>query len=167
MNASSEALLLNVHPKMAYAVRTSYTSLLAHKPMVEIHVVQGTRTYAQQQALYMQNRTHPPTGPWVTNAPGGFSSHNYGLAVDIAPGIPGSPIWKPDWNWKDWDFQLVIASLKAQGLAWGGDWVHVKGDYDHFYLPASPPDPTPLMRADLIAGGLPLVYSEYDKGAYA
>lgn len=164
MNPGSEAVLAPCHPLLAVKVRTVYNNLLNHNPLVVIHVFQGVRTYEQQNAEYAKGRTAP--GPVVTNAPGGFSSHNFGLAVDLAPGVIGSSVWRPDWNWADWDFQLVIASCKAVGLAWGGDWKTMKGDYDHFYLPDAPANPTPQMRSDYAEGGLPYIYSQYDKGAY-
>jgi len=39
------------------------------------------RTFAEQDALYAQGRTKP--GQIVTNARGGWSLHNYGLAIDF------------------------------------------------------------------------------------
>jgi hypothetical protein len=44
--------------------------------------VQGVRTFAEQDALYAQGRTRK--GLRVTNAKGGQSYHNYGLAADCA-----------------------------------------------------------------------------------
>lgn len=41
----------------------------------------GLRTYEEQNALYAQGRTAP--GNKVTNAKGGFSNHNFGIAFDI------------------------------------------------------------------------------------
>jgi hypothetical protein len=47
----------------------------------------GFRTFAEQELLFNQGRTS--SGPVVTNARGGLSNHNYGLAVDIYPVING------------------------------------------------------------------------------
>ena len=44
-------------------------------------IISGTRTYKEQNALYAKGRTSP--GRRVTNAPGGFSNHNFGIAFDI------------------------------------------------------------------------------------
>ena len=41
----------------------------------------GTRTYAEQDALYAQGRT--TGGKRVTNARGGYSNHNFGVAGDF------------------------------------------------------------------------------------
>ena len=41
-------------------------------------LISGTRTFAEQDRLYAQGRTEP--GNVVTNARGGQSNHNYGIA---------------------------------------------------------------------------------------
>lgn len=45
-------------------------------------VISGTRTYAMQDALFRQGR-FGNSGPIVTNARGGQSNHNFGIAWDI------------------------------------------------------------------------------------
>lgn len=50
-------------------------------------ITDGLRTVAEQDALFAQGRTKP--GAKVTNARGGQSNHNYGLAVDMYPFIGG------------------------------------------------------------------------------
>ncbi len=47
-----------------------------------IRIVQGLRTFEEQDALYAQGRSKP--GNIVTNSRGGQSYHNYGLAIDFA-----------------------------------------------------------------------------------
>ena len=47
----------------------------------EVRIIGGTRTYAEQDALYAQGRTKK--GSKVTNARGGYSWHNFGLAFDF------------------------------------------------------------------------------------
>jgi len=51
-------------------------------PQTAIRIVQGLRTFAEQDALYAQGRTKP--GNRVTNSKAGQSYHNYGLAIDFA-----------------------------------------------------------------------------------
>ncbi|CAJ0596443.1 unnamed protein product [Cylicocyclus nassatus] len=51
------------------------------KHNVEVKVICGTRTIAEQDALYAQGRTKP--GAKVTNARGGSSMHNYAIAIDL------------------------------------------------------------------------------------
>lgn len=92
---------------------------------VPIIITQGLRTYAEQNALYAQGRTRP--GPVVTNARGGFSNHNFGVAVDFALLLAdGRTVsWDtlrdadkdslPDWS-------EVVEEAKKLGFSWGGDW---------------------------------------------
>ena len=47
----------------------------------EFWATSGMRTFEQQDALYAQGRTKP--GKICTKAPGGFSAHQYGAAVDF------------------------------------------------------------------------------------
>jgi peptidoglycan L-alanyl-D-glutamate endopeptidase CwlK len=58
--------------------------LLAQRGMQTL-ITDGLRTFAEQDDLFAQGRTTP--GPIVTNARGGQSNHNYGLAVDMYPVI--------------------------------------------------------------------------------
>lgn len=114
-----------LHPKIRDEVKKileEANSLLADN--VEIRVVQGLRTIEEQNALYAQGRTKP--GPKVTNAKGGSSIHNYGLALDFCLLINDNEI---SWNLnadfdkdriKDW--QEVVSIFKKYGWKWGGDW---------------------------------------------
>lgn len=49
---------------------------------IRLRIVQGYRTIDEQKALYAQGRS--TSGPKVTWVDGGYSYHNYGLAIDIA-----------------------------------------------------------------------------------
>lgn len=96
------------------------------------------RTFAEQDALYAQGRTKP--GKIVTNAKGGQSYHNYGLAIDIAllvdkdgNGTFESASWdtKTDFDGdRKSDWQEIVAIFKRYGWEWGGDWKFV--DAPHF-----------------------------------
>ena len=91
---------------------------------IPIIITQGLRTIAEQDALYAQGRTTP--GNIVTNAKGGTSFHNYGVAFDICPYIGGKLLWN---NLEL--FKKVGAIGKKIGLEWGGDWVGFV-DLPHF-----------------------------------
>jgi len=87
------------------------------------------RSFAEQNALYAQGRTTP--GKKVTNAKGGQSNHNYGVAVDLFQ-------YTEDGSDAIWDettdgFKKIVAAMKAKGFKWGGDWRGFK-DYPHFEL---------------------------------
>ena len=90
-----------------------------------LRITSALRTVKKQNKLFAQGRTRP--GKIVTNAKGGKSYHNFGLAVDIVE-IKNK---KALWNNPDWD---KIAELgKSLGLEWGGDWVSFT-DKPHFQL---------------------------------
>lgn len=94
----------------------------------QVLIVQALRTFEEQNALYKQR-------PKVTNAKGGQSFHNYGLAFDFALLINGTTVsW--DTN-KDLDgdrvadWMEVVKVFKNAGWEWGGNW-HSFQDLPHF-----------------------------------
>lgn len=96
------------------------------------------RTIAEQDALFAQGRTRP--GKIVTNARGGSSFHNYGLAIDIALLLDrdgDGKFTEASWDTKgDFDGDRrsdwieVVQVFKEFGWEWGGDWKFV--DPPHF-----------------------------------
>jgi peptidoglycan L-alanyl-D-glutamate endopeptidase CwlK len=56
---------------------------------IEVKVIGGFRSIDEQQRLFCQGRNIPECsglykpGPIVTNARGGYSNHNFGIAFDI------------------------------------------------------------------------------------
>jgi len=52
-----------------------------HKEKIPVYVVWGSRTVEQQDVLFRLGRTAP--GPLQTTKRGGYSAHNYGLALDF------------------------------------------------------------------------------------
>jgi peptidoglycan L-alanyl-D-glutamate endopeptidase CwlK len=93
---------------------------------IDIIIAQAYRSIAEQNALYAQGRTAP--GPKVTNAPGGTSYHNYGLAVDYCLLVDGKAVWEVN---KDW--RTVAAEAKKLGFEWGGEWKDFV-DYPHLQM---------------------------------
>lgn len=97
------------------------------------------RTFAEQNGLYAQGRTAP--GGKVTNAKGGQSYHNYGLAIDIVllkdtdgNGTYESASWETNVDFdgdgkKDW--MEVVAIFEKYGWEWGGRWAKFP-DKPHF-----------------------------------
>lgn len=118
VSARSQKSLDKVHPKLARAVTAVINALAAEGLKVE--VVQGLRTFAEQDALFAQGRTKP--GKKVTKAKGGQSNHNYGLAVDLCPFVGTEPKWDDEAG-----FDRIGAAAKQQGLRWGGDWPNFPG----------------------------------------
>ncbi|MDH6373509.1 peptidoglycan L-alanyl-D-glutamate endopeptidase CwlK [Paenibacillus sp. PastF-3] len=130
----SSARMIGLHPVVLDA--TTVLIERCYTRGVPILITQGLRTIAEQDALYAQGRTKP--GAVVTNARGGYSYHNFGLAVDFALLLPnGSSV---SWDMRldgnnnqiaDW--QEVVKEAKALGFEWGGDWTSFK-DYPHFQM---------------------------------
>jgi peptidoglycan L-alanyl-D-glutamate endopeptidase CwlK len=158
MDTVSESRLSQVHPLLAEKVHAMALSLAADN--IGIRVVQGLRTIEEQNALFAQR-------PKVTNAPGGYSMHNFGLAVDCVPSLaPLGETYQPDWDGKDAHYAAMVAAGEAQGLVSGANW-HSIVDYPHMQLGGLPVTPTDQMRADLLSGGIPLVWSNFNAGAYS
>lgn len=88
----------------------------------------GMRDWSDQDELYAQGRT--TAGQIVTNARGGQSWHNFGLAADYVLNLSeGKPSFQWSWDTKkdlnangtnDW----IEMGKDAQrvGLEWGGAW---------------------------------------------
>lgn len=143
MDSASEKRLSKVHPLLAERVRK-----LVGLTALDIRVVQGLRSYAEQDALYAQGRTKP--GGKVTNARGGFSNHNFGLAVDLCPFVDD----KPDWNDNAKFNEIGKYVHEMGGLEWGGDWKFV--DKPHVQLPGLT---VSLCRSLYDRGGLQAVWN--------
>lgn len=130
----SKTRLVGLHP----AVLAAATTLVKRCYVRGVYIVitQGLRTIEEQNALYAQGRTKP--GNIVTNAKGGTSYHNYGLAVDFALLLPnGTTVsWdtKRDGDGdKVADWSEVVQEAKLLGFEWGGDFKSFK-DYSHFQM---------------------------------
>lgn len=89
---------------------------------VTLRIVQGLRTIEEQNALYAQGRTKP--GAIVTNAKGGSSYHNYGLAIDLVEMKAGKANW-------EFNYKLLLPYAEKYGLTWGGSFKSIK-DQPHF-----------------------------------
>ena len=128
-----------LHPKLRDEALSIYDEILTALTGSAVCRFSYTlRTFAEQDALYAQGRSKP--GKIVTNAKGGQSYHNYGLAIDIVllvdkdkNGSFESAAWdaKTDFD-KDGksDWMEVVAIFKRHGWEWGGDWKFL--DLPHF-----------------------------------
>jgi len=80
---------------------------------IRVVLTWGYRSIESQNGLYAKGRTAP--GSIVTNARGGYSWHNFGLAADYAFVIDGKVTWNGPWD--------VFGKVARQcELEWGGDW---------------------------------------------
>ena len=92
---------------------------------ITIKVISGLRTYDEQNDLYAQGRTKP--GRIVTNARGGFSNHNFGIAFDVGV-FEGSQYLDESPKYK----AVGVLGMDL-GLEWGGNWKTIQ-DEPHFQL---------------------------------
>jgi peptidoglycan L-alanyl-D-glutamate endopeptidase CwlK len=123
-----------LHPNLRNEVKTMYEEICeALTGRAVCRFSHTLRTDKEQDDLYAQGRTKP--GKKVTNAKGGQSYHNYGLAFDIVLIIDGK---EASWDTlKDFDgdkvadWHEVVRIAKKYGWAWGGDFVSFK-DAPHF-----------------------------------
>lgn len=82
---------------------------------IDVIITSTLRDNESQNALYAQGRT--TKGSIVTNAKGGQSFHNYGVAFDFCPIVNG----KCQWNDADL-FKRCGIIAESVGLKWAGRW---------------------------------------------
>ena len=115
------------HPKLRDELEKDYIECNNLLPKgVRLRFAHVYRTFEEQNKLFAQR-------PKVTNARGGQSIHNYGLAFDIVilkdkdnNGTFETASFEIDEHWMN-----VVKFFKAKGWTWGGDWKSFK-DAPHF-----------------------------------
>jgi peptidoglycan L-alanyl-D-glutamate endopeptidase CwlK len=130
-----------LHPALRDEVRDIYVAEIvpALTSNVFCRFAYTLRTFEQQDDLFAQGRTvlFDSSGKRlgkVTNAKGGQSIHNFGLALDIVLINGNSASWdvakdydgdgNPDW-------MEIVNIFKTNGWEWGGDWKSLV-DKPHF-----------------------------------
>ncbi|MBM4764299.1 M15 family metallopeptidase [Bacillus sp. B15-48] len=102
---------------------------------IEIIITDDFRSFDEQNRLYETGRTKE--GSIVTQAKGGESYHNFGLAIDFAiKKSNGEVIWDMTYDGNgngQSDWMEVVEIAKSLGFEWGGDWKHFK-DYPHLQM---------------------------------
>ena len=115
------------HPKLRDELEKDYIECNNLLPKgVRLRFAYVYRSVEEQNKLFAQR-------PKVTNARGGQSIHNYGLAFDIVilkdkdnNGTFETASFDIDEYWK-----MVVSYFKSKGWTWGGDWKSFK-DAPHF-----------------------------------
>jgi len=119
----SEKNILTLNPRVQPYARSFIQKAAAAG--ITIKIISGLRTYAEQNALYAQGRTAP--GSIVTNARGGYSNHNFGLAFDIG-------IFSGSKYLEESPLYAAVAPIALDlGLDWGGSW-KILQDLPHYQL---------------------------------
>jgi len=149
----NEQRLSGIFPALAVRAR-SMVEICAHEG-IAILITQGLRTWDEQDALYAKGRTLAPLGkPYtVTDAKGGQSFHNFGLAFDI---VVLDSVGKADWDDTHPSWKRSAEIGKSLGLEWGGDWKSRK-DMPHFQYIG---DLTEARCRELYASGLQAIWDD-------
>jgi len=114
-----------LHPNYRQQIKLWYLEINRKLPKgVRLRFTHTYRSIEEQNKLYNQR-------PKVTNAKGGQSIHNFGLAFDIVIMKKNeNGFWTIDWKVDKYWLQ-VAEFFKSKGFVWGGDWKTFK-DYPHF-----------------------------------
>jgi peptidoglycan L-alanyl-D-glutamate endopeptidase CwlK len=137
METKSIERIALLHPKLRAVALLAYNEAVKATPVgVHPFIDQTLRTFAESDALYAQGRDKngniTDKSKVVTNAPGGSSFHNYGLALDFHLQIKGKDVW-PDDAPANKDWMTVVNVFKKHGFKWGGDWTSFK-DFPHLEM---------------------------------
>ena len=139
INPRTRVKLFNPYPKENFENRSSSNALRALDPYVaflaseflgltkahnlDVRITAAFRSWDEEDRLYASGRTKP--GPIVTNARGGNSYHNWGLAFDAAP-FENNRISNDSAKF------MQMGRLGEQvGLEWGGSFKSIV-DFPHF-----------------------------------
>ena len=124
---ASETHIASLLPKTQVEARRFL--LIAKNKLQDVRILSGTRTYEEQNSLY----AHCKNGnnlPIITNARGGQSNHNFGIAWDIG-------VFYKFGNYISYDiayqtFAEIVLPL-FNTIEWGGNWISFK-DFPHYQL---------------------------------
>lgn len=116
-----------MHPILREELKDRYLEINMKLPKgVRLRFTSTFRSEEEQNELFAKR-------PKVTNAKGGQSIHNYGMAFDMVilldkdgNGTFETASWEVDKHWL-----RVAEFFKSKGWEWGGDWKSFK-DYPHF-----------------------------------
>jgi hypothetical protein len=125
-DSSTRQIVENLHPKFRNKIAEFFTKIEKELGLGVI-ATSGFRSVEKQAELHQQN---------PSNAKPGYSSHNFGFAVDInVKDKNGNIFLKKASSSKKWEDSKVVDLSKKLGLSWGGGGAF--GSYHdpvHFYI---------------------------------
>ena len=130
LDERSERNIATLHPTVRdrIAVFIAAAKSLAAPRKLDVRVISGFRSYAEQDEIFAQGRTRP--GRIVSNARAGHSTHNFGIAVDIG-------IFQGKEYLGDHPLYDELGPLgESLGLEWGGRWKKIKDTPHYQFRPA-------------------------------
>ena len=120
--------IAQAHPKIREELKQYYIECNNKLPKgVRLRFAYVYRSIAEQNVLYNQR-------PKVTNAKGGQSIHQYGLAMDYVIMLDkdnNGTFETIEWDLKSPYHKVVVDYFQSKGYEWGGSWKSFK-DYPHF-----------------------------------
>jgi peptidoglycan LD-endopeptidase CwlK len=124
-DSRTESCIMTLLPA-AQAKARAFMNAVKGQPLT-YRIISGTRTYAEQDALFAKK---PP----VTKARGGQSNHNFGIAWDIGI-FENGKYYEGNTSKEDKAYVDLGALIKAgvPGVEWGGDWTSFV-DKPHYQL---------------------------------
>jgi peptidoglycan L-alanyl-D-glutamate endopeptidase CwlK len=124
LDLRSESNLHTLHPRAQETARIFIRKVL--DAGITVRIISGTRTYAEQNALFRIGRFGDPRAK-VTNSRGGQSNHNFGIAWDVG-------VFKEGKYLTDSPLYTTAAEKGLfEGLEWGGHWTTFK-DRPHYQV---------------------------------
>ena len=133
MIEESNAAYIN---KLDPSIQDSATKMFSDldKQGIDVGIVISYRSEEEQNALYQQGRDTNcniiPGEQTVTDAKGGESLHNSGLAFDVEVYSDLDKSWEKDWNFAGDNWQAVRDAAEKNAFEAGHDWN--KPDEPHF-----------------------------------
>jgi len=125
-DTNSERMINKLHPKFRNLAR-AFVNRAKNKLGLTVFLTSGYRTFAEQQVQYNANHY---------NAKPGYSSHNYGFAIDVnVKDKNGKLILAKNTPDDKWQKSGILDLAKQLGLKWGGGGTF--GSYNdrvHFFI---------------------------------
>ena len=111
----------SLHPQLVGPALSVYNACIKDK--IPLHIVWGQRSSEEQTTIYKYGRTVP--GSILTTNRSGYSSHNYGLALDFCFYYDGrmqtwEHVQKAEW-WR-WMWIKVVKRFEEAGWMSGFRW---------------------------------------------
>ncbi|SRR6266568_99296 len=113
-DSRTESCIMSLIP-VAQVKAREFMNAVQGRPLT-YRIISGTRTYAEQNALFAKK-------PKVTNARGGQSNHNFGIAWDVGI-FENGKYYGGETQKEDKAYVELGGFINAHvpGLEWGGDW---------------------------------------------
>jgi len=127
-DARTEGHIATLHIK-AQKVARKFMAKASSGPLT-CKIISGTRSYAEQDALYKKGRWGNP-GSKVTNARGGQSNHNFCIAWDIGLFDASGKYLTGATKAEQRAYEGIAALAADPDLEWGGNWSSFK-DRPHY-----------------------------------